>query len=176
MKRMFKNKKVSDELRKLAISKGLCKEWQSDWNTQKNIDELCDMFIKGIKFCAFHRYPSPEYLEEKFGDDIVKHGIYANRRIEEENPKIVVGKGTTSGNIIFNGFSFGIVHALDQSTLNITVKDNAIVWVYVYNNACVTIDSSSINYVRVHRYEGEVTHTGKVDVRERRYNPQITNK
>lgn len=177
MNSIWKNAKVSDELKEQAEKEGvLCQPWRDDWKTRKNLDELCEMFIKGIKVCAYHHYPAPEYIEHKFGKTALSHGIYANRQIEAVNPNIIVAKGTSSGNITFGGFSFGVVHALDQSALNITVKDNAIVWVYVYNNASVNIDSSSVNYVRVHRYEGKVLYTGKVDIRKRKYNLHLTEK
>lgn len=162
-------KRVSDELRAQAVTNGLCADWQGDWLTIKNKDELCEMFIKGIKFCAYHRYPAAEYITENFGDTAIEHGIYANEYIEAHNPKILVAKGTSCGRIIFDNYAVGTVHALDCSSLEIHVKDHAIVWVYAYNNADVLVYGNSSNAVKIHHYEGNSAYVGNAVVRKRKY-------
>lgn len=168
---------ISEELRREAVEKGMCKPWQDEWASGKDLDELCEMFKRGLKFCAYQRYPTADYIVNKFGEVAIRHGIYANQIISETNPKMIVAKGNSSGSLLFDNYSFGIVHVLDQSSLKITTKDHAVVWVYVYNDAQVDIDTSSINPVRVHQFMrgGHISHRGKVNISQQTYNPVSTN-
>ena len=66
--------KISDDLKREAISKGLCKQWTDDWHDE-TLDTLCEKYVDGIDFCISNDYPSTLYMKKNFDGIMQKHRL-----------------------------------------------------------------------------------------------------
>lgn len=156
---------VSEELKKKAISVGLCKEWTEEWGSPDK-DELCNKYVRGIDFAIEHNFPSVSYMKANFNGIMQKHGIYASEDLSLHNPNMVIANGECRGTVYFDRFSVGRMYVRHGSNLQINVSDNAKVFISLYDDAKIEIDCSGFGKVYVYRHGGSVKCKGDVAVRE----------
>ena len=151
---------VSKELKEKAISLGLCKEWTEEWK-KENLDSLCEKYAKGIDFCIEHDYPSIEYMKEHFDGIMQKHNIYVNDIFEDVNIRKIIINGTSIGSLLYDSFSVGKIYLRHYSRLKLKVKDNAKVFIFIYDDSFVEIENGDNSKVYVYKYGGEIKSNNK---------------
>lgn len=164
---MLFKKDISKELKKEAISLGLCTDWTNDWGNPTK-DELVDKYVRGIDFCIDHDYPSCEYMKKYFEGIMQKHGVFVDDDIKLENPKMVIANGKTSGRLIYNSYSVGTIYVRHDSDLTIEVSGNAILAIETYDNCNISIFHRDKAKVFVYDHGGSIQTSGKVIVKNRK--------
>ncbi len=164
---MLFKKDISKELKKEAVSLGLCTEWTNEWRNSTK-DELVDKYIRGIDFCIEHNYPSCEYMKKHFQGVMQKHGVFVDDDVELENPKIMIANGKTSGWLIYNSYSVGTIYVRHDSNLTIEASENAILAIETYDNCNISIFQRDKAKVFVYNHGGNIQTAGKVIVKNRK--------
>lgn len=164
---MLFKKDISKELKKEAISLGLCTEWTNEWGKPTK-DELVDKYVKGIDFCIEHNYPSCEYMKKHFDGVMQKHGVFVNDNIDLQNSKMVIANGKTSGKIIYNAYSVGTIYARHDSDLTIEVSGNAFVSIETYDNCNVSVFQKDQSKVFIYNHGGNIQTSGNIVVKDRK--------
>lgn len=131
--------KINDILAKAARQAGICEEWYGKIKAGANKNQLADLYIKGLKFCLERNYPDKSIIKEHFGDIAHDYGVYVDEWIELDNVKKIVALGNSSGNIVCDRFNVGEIFAANDSELNVKLKDRSITRIDIYDNAVVNV-------------------------------------
>lgn len=156
--------RLNTELKRKAVSLGLCAQWTGEW-TEKDKDELCEMYIRGLDFCIAHDYPKNEYMKYHFDGIMQKHGVYVDDKISIHGHGISVYNGHTEGEVYFDGYDVGTLHVRHDSVLTISAKGHSKVFVSVYDKAYITVMQSEDAKVYVYQKGGDVITSGDVLIR-----------
>lgn len=164
---MLFKKDISKELKKEAISLGLCQEWTNEWGKPTK-DELVDKYVRGIDFCIEHNYPSCEYMKKHFDGVMQNHGVFVNDNIDLQNSKMVIANGKTSGKIIYNSYSVGTIYARHDSDLTIEASGNAFVSIETYDNCNVSVFQRDQSKVFIYNHGGNIQTSGNIVIKDRK--------
>jgi hypothetical protein len=157
--------KLNTELKNKAVSLGLCAKWTSEWS-ERDKDELCEMYIRGLDFCIEHDYPSRKYMMENFSGVMENHGIYVDADFDEKFVKgILVLNGDCHGDIIVKGYDVATIHVRHDSFIRITITDHAKAFIKVYDNAVVQVIQEGESKAYLYRKGGSYKVSGDVLVR-----------
>lgn len=148
--------KVSLELKKRAISLGLCSEWTNDWRDSSK-DSLCDMYVRGIDFCIANSYPTNEFMKDNFDGVMQNHGIFVDNKLSygttSVKPRTIIANGRCKGYVNYDKNSVGEIYVRHDSCLNIVVGGSSRVFVNVFDHAKVSIKMlDSMSEVVIYRY------------------------
>lgn len=157
---------LNKELKNKAVSLGLCAKWTGEWN-EKNKDELCEMYVRGLDFCIEHDYPSCEYMRENFSGVMERHGIYVDKDFDEAFVNgIVVLNGKCSGDIIVKDYDAATIHVRHDSFVRITATGHSKVFVKVYDDAVVQVAQEGKAKAYLYVKGGQFKTVGDVLVRQ----------
>lgn len=134
----------------MAISHGLCAEWQKDWQKDWNANQMVEKFFKGIGFFIKKRFVSNHFIKNNFDRKFLRDNyvIVDDTRSLLNPPKAVI-LGDSRTKIRINGYHLSEVYLLDTSVSEIIVKGNAFVVVYTLDNAQVSIVKEADSRVSV---------------------------
>ncbi|PXV62381.1 hypothetical protein CLV62_12070 [Dysgonomonas alginatilytica] len=155
---------VSEILKTEAIKYDLCSDWTNDWGTP-SLEELVDKYIKGLDFCILNNYPSNEFIKKNFGKIAEGKGVFVDSNVNLLNPKIAILNGSCSGEIVLNNYVSRDIHVRHDSIVKIIIRDGAIAFIRVYDNAHVVVENESGSRCFVYKKGGRVTISGDVLVR-----------
>lgn len=158
--------RLNTELKNRAVSLGLCAMWTKEW-TEKDKDELCEMYKRGIDFCIEHDYPKNEYMKFHFNGVMQKHGIYVDDEIHTRSEKTCIFNGNCKGEVSYDKFDVGTIYVRHNSSITIIAEGNSKIFVEVYDKAKVVIIQKDEAKVFVYKKGGEITSVGRVVVRDR---------
>lgn len=130
--------KLNEELRSEAIRNGLCERWQKDWESDKNPQELIDMWKRGIDFALLHDYPSTDFIKTNFDRGLLnKNLIFVDDHINlEKAPSgIYIINGGCSGTLWFGSWAAATVYIRHGSKITVIADDFAKVFVRLYDDA-----------------------------------------
>jgi hypothetical protein len=134
--------KLNTELRQQAVDFGLCDKWRGDWKSDKNQQELIDMWKKGIDFAIIHDYPSIDFIKANFDRKLLNRNlIFVDEPIEIKNAPsgIYVINGECSGTLWFNSWAAATVYVRHNSNVRIIADDFAKVFVRLYDDASADV-------------------------------------
>jgi len=155
---------LSKELKRQAVSLGLCQEWTEGWGNPDK-DELVQKYLNGIDFCIGHNYPSNEFIKQYFGEIAERNGVFTDTDIHLENIPLLVLNGACTGEVELNGYTVGTIYIRHDSEVRIIVKDYAIAFIRLYDKAKIWVESESRAFV--YQYGGCCEGTGNIKVRDR---------
>ena len=155
--------KLSKELAKRAKAKGICAPWHAQLLKLEDVDDMLEMYLKGIDFCLVNDYPSNDFIRANFKGSMERKGIFLDDTINVTNMPKVVCLGTTTGRIESNGYEVCEVFAKHDAALNVVVKDNAFVMIDVFDDAVVNVHASDRAKVCVNHYGGDIKHIATDD-------------
>jgi hypothetical protein len=166
---MFSRNKLSSDLKKQAISLGLCEQWQNTWGNP-NEQELINKFLHGINFCLAHNYPSNEFIKKNFDEEVLhRNNIYVDCDIQRRNPRqIVVVQGKSTGLIMYDGYNTADVYVRHDSDIVVDCTRMSKIFISVYDNAKVKViqkDGATV-YVYTHGDKCQVEVEGEVMIRK----------
>lgn len=131
---------LNKTLRQEAVSLGLCQQWQTMWEKEKDIDDLLIMYKRGIDFCIVNDYPNLDYIRSHFDkDDLRRYGIFldddlGDTRLESGE---YVFLGDCKGCVRFDFLKAVKMYVRHNSKLKVIATMNSTVECRVYDNADV---------------------------------------
>lgn len=132
----MEEKYINNELRRMAVSCGLCNQWQEDWKNDWNLPKMVDKFFSGIDFYLKTRFVSRQFIMESFPLEFLReNGIIVNDKYSLMNPEHAILIGDSSSTIRVNGFKSATVYVTDNSHLKVYAKNRAFVIVHALDSA-----------------------------------------
>ncbi|MCC8038389.1 MAG: hypothetical protein LIP09_14095 [Bacteroidales bacterium] len=149
----MKIEKINSILRSQAIELGLCQQWQDDWQSDKSVKELCEMFLKGIDFCL--NWPTAKEMRKFFDkDEIAQCGVFLDRTepIEISKSGVYAVTGKSRCTITVKDFAVATIHILGhESVCTIVSKGMAKVFVRVYGYSHVFQMQTELSTIKVRK-------------------------
>lgn len=130
--------RLNTELRQQAVDLGLCAKWQRGWTSDKDPQELVEMWKKGIDFALLHDYPSNDFIKSNFDRELLHRNlVYVDEHIDLKNAPngIYVLNGECTGTLWFNSWAAATVYVRHSSQVTIIADDSAKVFVRLYDEA-----------------------------------------
>lgn len=140
-------------LRQQAVDLGLCERWQHDWNSDKDQQELIDMWKRGIDFALLHNYPATDFIKSNFDRALLNGNlIYVDEHIDlNDAPSgIYIINGECSGTIRLPQWSVATVYVRHNSKVRIEAGDFAKVFIRLYDNTEVEAEAKESAVVKVY--------------------------
>ena len=157
---------ISEELKKQAVSLGLCSEWTTGWGYPDKGD-LCKKYVDGIDFCIEHDYPSVDYMIENFDGVMQSYGIFVDDVISKKNIPFAVLNGATKATIKLDGYAASRIYLRHDSELELVALDNSKTFVSVYDDAKLTVLATGSAKVYVYAYGSRCKINGNAIVKRK---------
>lgn len=145
--------KLNTELRQQAVDLGLCAQWQKDWVSDKDPQELIGMWKKGIDFAILHGYPTNGFIKENFDRKMLNDNlVFIDEDITLDNAPsgVYVLNGECSGVIRLAPWSVATLYLRHDTNVIIEAGDFARVFVRLYDNADATVNARESAIVKVY--------------------------
>lgn len=144
---------LSETLKQQAVSLGLCKPWTEAWTDNCDQQELIDKYKKGIDFCLERDWPSTEFIKINFDRDLLNANlIFVDEYVDMDMAPsgIYILNGECTGRIRFAPWVAATIYVRHSSKLTIVAEDFAKVFVRLYDEAEVEVDSDESAVVKVY--------------------------
>lgn len=151
------------DIRSKAKKLGLCQDWQKKMKYAPSLQEYCQMFFDGSDWAMENDFPSLGLLR-KYKEASI-YGLYTDAKTVKRNHIRIAFFGLSDAVLNYDGHIVSEIYIRHKSTVKITAKDSAILFVTVADNATVEIDVQDNAVVNVYRYGGTIT--GNVNINER---------
>lgn len=148
--------KLGKELAKQARQKGICDEWHGNLKGLTDIDQLLEMYVRGIDFCFATNYPSNDHIRANFAGKMEAYGVHLDELLTETNPKKVIALGKCTGIIKAEGYAVTEVYLKDQCALSIDADGNSFVMVDMYGDTDLTVHARGNAKVCVNHFSGRL--------------------
>jgi hypothetical protein len=145
-----------DKLKQDAIKKGLCKEYNDNWQGE-TIADLCNMYKKGIHFCIEKNYPNLDYITKHYRGKTEEYGVYINEIFSTYvSQDIYIINGGSIGKIRNNEFNVTKIYLRHTSVLTLNCIDYSITYVDMYDNSEISLNISDKARVIINQYGGVI--------------------
>lgn len=155
-------------LKNMARKAGLCDEWFNDWKDDCTADELINKYKRGIDFSLSKDWLHNDTIKQLFSEEELHcNGVFVggNGFINGSGTFVINDKSYILG--VFKDFQVSEIYVRQGSKLDLSVEDNAIVKVRIFDNSSVNIVNNSTNKVFVYSYgENNITTNGNVLIRK----------
>lgn len=129
-----------DKLKSDGIAKGLCRQWQRKLHSGLSIEELAQLYIKGIDFCISEDYPTLDFLREHFKGKCEPFGVYVDDDIPQtKNKPDMVLNGACRAMLEYDGYSVSRLYVRHDSEVAITASDHAMLTIDLFDRAKIHI-------------------------------------
>ena len=131
--------KVGKEIGLLAKKQGLCRPWFAEMLKINDVKLLCDMYFRGSDWAMENDFPPVDVLR-KFKGNTDKHGLFTDFKgsaglLNIGKPQYAAFFGDSDADLICEEFSVSEIFVRHNSKLKLTVKEKAIAFVNVLDNA-----------------------------------------
>lgn len=143
---------LSETLKQQAVDLGLCKSWTESWGDCDQ-QELIEKFKRGIDFCLDRDWPSNDFIKSSFDRGLLNANlIFVDEYLDfDMMPSgIYVINGECSGRIRFAPWTAVTVYVRHTSNVRIIADDFAKVFVRLYDEAEVVVDSDESAVVKIY--------------------------
>lgn len=141
-----------NELSILAREAGICEEWGDRLLSVMSVDQLLEMYVRGIDFCLSENFPTKEYLVKHAEGKLGEYGIYVNANMSSVNGRFLVLLGDSAGAIRIDGHEVSQVFVKHNSKAKLSVEGNAFVVVDCFDDSIVEIGAVGDSKVLVNVY------------------------
>lgn len=144
---------LSDTLKQQAVNLGLCKPWTEAWADNSDQQTLIDKYVKGIDFCIEHQYPTNDFIKANFDRDLLNSNlIFVDEYVDMDMAPsgIYILNGECSGRIRLAPWAAATFYLRHNSNMNIVAEDFAKVFVRLYDESDVEVDSDESAVVKVY--------------------------
>ena len=148
------------QLKKDGISKGLCRMWQWKLKSELNMDNLVQLYVKGIDFCISEDFPTLEFIRENFKGKCEEFGIFIDDEVSDlvDSPDVVLN-GHCKAMLRYSGYTVARVFARHNSEAAVNVENNAIVTIDAFDDTnLVVATAGSDTQVFVNLYGNAQAH------------------
>ncbi|WP_312357351.1 hypothetical protein [Empedobacter sp.] len=158
----FNNIKI--EALKRAKQNEICEEWAVKMENAQTLDELLDMYIKGIDFSFSTEFLSNDFMRRNIKGKMEHKGIFLDDSVDLHNNRDIVCLGDSRLNYLADEFSVTQMYLRDNSKARLVVRDSAFVMIDIFDNVQLEIEASDKANVRVNCYKGaKVTYKSNDD-------------
>jgi len=149
----MKDSGLSNTIKRMGRDIGMCDAYYNPWSDDYSKDDLMDLFISGQDFCIEHDFPPLDFIKEHFGrEERLARKIFCGeheRMVTEESGTYIL-LGDTSLDLEIRGFAVVDIYVRHDSGLKLSVYDNAIVSVNIYDGGLVEYSGYGIHDVNVY--------------------------
>lgn len=131
---------IIQQLKKDGITKGLCRMWQWKLKPGLNVDNLVQLYVKGIDFCISEDFPTLEFMRENFKGKCEEFGIFIDDEVSDlvDSPDVVLN-GHCKAMLRYSGYTVARVFARHNSEAAVNVENNAIVTIDAFDDTNLVI-------------------------------------
>lgn len=143
---------LSETLKHQAVDLGLCKPWTEAWG-ECDQQELIDKFVKGIDFCLERNWPSNDFIKANFDRDLLNANlIFVDEYVDMDMAPngIYILNGECSGRIRLAPWAAATFYLRHSSKITIVADNFSKVFVRLYDEADVEVDSDESAMVKVY--------------------------
>jgi hypothetical protein len=134
--------KLSKELARQALKRGICKEWYDRLLTLDNKRAMVEMYLAGIDFCLANDYPSNDFIRSHFADVIHEKGIWLDNHIRQINPPRLVALGATHGDVILTGHAVSDLFIKHNASIVLRVEDHTFARIDIFDDARLEVQAT----------------------------------
>lgn len=145
---------IKIEALKRAKQNEVCEEWAIEMQNSTNLDQLLDMYIKGIDFTFSTEFLSNDFMRRNLKGKMEHKGIYLDETLNIQNQRSIVCLGDTRLNYLGNEYSVSQMYLRDEVKAKLVIKDSAFVMIDIFDNVQLEIEASSKANIRVNCYKG----------------------
>jgi hypothetical protein len=149
-------KNLIEQLKKDAVSKGLCELWQAKFKTDLSLKMLCKMYIKGIDFCISEDYPTLDFLRDEMKGQCEPFGIFIDDLVQSSNMTDVVLNGKCKAELSYFDYSVCRIYARHDSVVDIKASENAYLTIDCFDNSVLNINATDKSKVTVAQYGNSI--------------------
>lgn len=143
--------RLNRQLKDQAVSLGLCRQWQSEWDEDRTDSQLAVMFRKGQDFAIQHDFPSLDFIRQNFPSPILEaNGIYVDAVAEERllnGTYILLGDCNVTLN--FPRWTAAIVYLRHNSRATINAAEFCKIQIRLYDQSEAEVSKSDDARVRI---------------------------
>lgn len=144
---------LSEILKCEAVERNLCAQWTAEWADNSDQQTLIDKFKKGIDFCLDRDWPSNDFIKANFDRNLLNANlIFVDEYVDMDMAPsgIYILNGECSGRIRLAPWTAATFYLRHNSKMNIVADDFAKVFVRVFDEADVEVDSDESAVVKVY--------------------------
>lgn len=132
--------KTIQQLKKDGITKGLCRMWQWKLKPGLNVDNLVQLYVKGIDFCISEDFPTLEFMRDNFKGKCEEFGVFIDDEISDlvDSPDVVLN-GHCKAMLRYSGYTVARIFARHNSETAVNVANNAIVTIDAFDDTNLVI-------------------------------------
>lgn len=128
-----------NQLKDDGTSKGLCRQWRMKLQPGMSVEDLANLYIKGIDFCISEDYPTLDFLRKHYKGLCEPYGVFVDDMVKERNAPDVVLNGDCKAILEYDGYTVSRIFARHNSQGAVNVSDHAIVTVDLFDNSHLAI-------------------------------------
>ena len=143
-------------------------------------EELIQLFTRGLDFCIQHRWPSKQFIQHHFSQELLReHGIlvddirsypvrnHETRRLIYLKDFVLIGNSSTIIRYSFRPHMCN-VWAMDNSKVRVEAKYGAFILVHLFDNATADVFTDLVSKCTVIRHSTgtSVKREGVVTIKE----------
>jgi hypothetical protein len=149
--------KLNSELAKMAKIHGICENWHLELKNETDIDNMLEMYVKGIDFCLSNDFPTNDFIRKNFKGKMESHGIHLDETLRVISEPKTIALGKCSGTVKAENFDVCEIFIKNESEVTVMAKGNSFVMIDVFDNAKVHIFTYDNAKVYINRYGGQIT-------------------
>jgi len=135
-------------IKQKAVEVGLCKPYESEWQDDSN---LIERYIKGITFCMEKNFITLEDMKP-FDAELVENNVFNDKDVDHLLTSDTYIYTSSRGKLEINDYNVSRVYSSMDSTLKITAKNNAILYIDAYHDSNIQIIVEDNAKVSVSQY------------------------
>lgn len=144
---------LSEILKREAVERNLCAQWTEAWADNSDQQTLIDKYKKGIDFCLDRDWPSNDFIKSNFDRDLLNANlIFVDEYVDMDMAPsgIYILNGECSGRIRLAPWAAATFYLRHNSKMNIVADDFAKVFVRIYDEADVEVESDESAVVKIY--------------------------
>ena len=144
---------LNDYILKKALEADICKPWAEQIAAAPNVDELLEMYVKGIDFCLEKDFPTAPDLVKLAGDKLDEYGIYVDQpELALKNSKFTVLLGSCIADLHYDQFSVGQVFVKHDSSCEVSASGNSFIVIDCFDNSNLDVKAYDNSKILINIY------------------------
>ena len=132
-----------EKLRNDGEAVGLCRLFKHKLQGDLSVEQLVNMFIKGIDFCVSNNYPTLDFMRSRFKGISEPYGAFVDDEIQGlRNKPDVILNGSCKAFLEYDGYSVCRVVSRHDTEGAVNVSGHAYVTIDVFDRSKLVICTS----------------------------------
>lgn len=161
---------LSEQLKQMAIKKGLCEDHILKWNYD-SVNELLQYYVANPEWCLGYKYPGKEFLLKHFTpEEREANGIYIDcdmSKVKNFNYSINVLIDCV-GEIEISDYKVFRFYVADKCNISFIASGNSKLFIDCYDNSHVYIEQKDAATATAYMYGGKANTKGNVNIKTKK--------